>query len=81
MSARDDTEVRGSSADPEPAAATPAPALDASATTPDREQAGSEEGPAQAVTGAADEHPEFLVAGAFVGGLAAAFLLKRAADG
>jgi hypothetical protein len=81
MSTGDDTEVRGPSAEAQPQTTTPAPPLDAGAVTPDRDQPGSDEGPAQAASGAGDEHPEFLVAGAFVGGLAAALLLKRAADG
>lgn len=62
--------------DPPPASAgveTPAPPLDESATTPDRSD------PTQAVAGVAEERPELLVAGAFVGGLALALLLKKAA--
>jgi hypothetical protein len=56
--------------DPPPAAA-PAPALDESAATPDRSD------PVQAAAGVAEERPELLVAGAFVGGLALALVLKK----
>ena len=62
--------------------ATPAPPLDPSATTPDRDEPAEDSaGPVQAASGMADERPELLVAGAFVGGLAVAFILKRAASG
>jgi hypothetical protein len=62
--------------DPAPAAiGTPAPPVDESAATPDRP------GPTDAVAGTIDERPELLVAGAFVGGLAVALILKRVAGG
>jgi hypothetical protein len=57
------------------ASETPAPALDPSAATDDGPPSvkGDPEGAA--------ERPEIFVAGAFLGGLAAAFLLKRVARG
>lgn len=51
----------------------PAPVLDESAATPDKQ------GPAEAVTDAADDRPELFVAGAFLGGLALALILRRVA--
>jgi hypothetical protein len=64
--------------DPPPASTevgAPAPPLDESAATPDRS------GPAGAVSGVAADRPELLVAGAFVGGLVLALLLKKVAGG
>jgi hypothetical protein len=83
MSTGDETQspVTGGPAaiDPDAPAAVPAPAVDATATTPDREEP-SGGGPVQAAASTADERPELLVGGAFLGGLAVAFLLKRAGD-
>lgn len=71
--------------DPDAAVATPAPPLDSTAATPDRDEpdqdSADSQSPAQAAAGVANERPELLVAGAFVGGLVVAFVLKRAAGG
>ena len=53
----------------------PAPALDPSAATDDRPPS------VESDPDGAGERPEIFVAGAFLGGLAAAFLLKRVARG
>jgi hypothetical protein len=83
MSAGDDTQSRAvgtpAAVDPDAPAAAPAPAVDATATTPDRYEP-LEGGPVQAAASTADERPELLVGAAFLGGLAVAFLLKRAAN-
>lgn len=77
--------VAAATVDPDAGVATPAPPLDSTAATPDREepsgQAHDSPGPAQAAADVADERPELLVGGAFVGGLVVAFVLKRAASG
>ncbi len=86
MTERDETQVRdsdGSAApvEPEATVTTPAPPLDSTAATPGREPSWPSPGPVEAPPSAADDRPELLVAGAFVGGLTVAFVLKRAASG
>lgn len=63
--------------DPPPAGeavAVPAPPLDEFATTPDRTD------PKAALAGTVGERPELLVAGAFVGGLTLALVLRKLAQ-
>ncbi len=86
MTERDETQVRdpdesATAVEPEATVTTPAPPLDSTAATPDREPS---PGPAEAPASATDDRgdrPELLVAGAFIGGLAVAFVLKRVASG
>jgi hypothetical protein len=86
---RDETQVRdpdesATAVEPEATVTTPAPPLDSTAATPDREPSWPSPGPAEAPASATDDRgdrPELLVAGAFIGGLAVAFVLKRVASG
>lgn len=83
----EDSPPAAATVEPEATVTTPAPPLDSTSGTPDREPSFPSPGPAEAPasatgsTGSTGDRPELLVAGAFVGGLAVAFVLKRVASG
>ena len=95
MTERDETQVRDPdesaiAVEPEATVTTPASPLDSTSVTPDREPSFPSPGPAgtpanatgsTGSTGSTGDRPELLVAGAFIGGLAVAFVLKRVASG
>lgn len=62
-------------ADPAPAAAAPAPQFTSSYVPPVDDSSGGD-GPMAAVSAKTDEHPEYLVGGAFAGGVLLALILK-----
>lgn len=62
-------------ADPAPPAAAPAPQFTSSYVPPVDDSSGGD-GPMAAVSAKTDEHPEYLVGGAFAGGVLLALILK-----